>query len=212
MEMNNPSLYQKIYGPTIQHLVCSAFFLLLFLSFLRVGNVIPRTCRKFDKVRQLVWKRVVNKLPSGVILKILSAKNIQDFSRVLEVPISAKPGSVFCAISALQKLLMIPTYPRGPNQPLFSVPDMKGGWIPLSQDKVKVILSQKIKSLGLDPKRYKFHAFRRGGMQAGSKVVANLELLRLHGGWQSEAWKVYMDLPAESRFNVSESIIDFLSN
>ena len=101
MAKDNPSLYQKIYGPTIKHLVCSALFLLLFLSFLRVGNVIPKTSKKFDKARQLVWKRVVNKLPSGVILRILSAKNIQDFSRVLEVPISAKPGSNFCAISAL---------------------------------------------------------------------------------------------------------------
>ena len=154
---------------------------------------------------------MINRLPAGVVLRIVSAKNIQDFSRVLEVPISARSGSVFCAISALQKLLDIPTYPRGPGQPVFSIPDSKGGWVPLSQDKVKVILAQKIESLGLDPRRYKFHAFRRGGMQAGSKVVSNLELLRLHGGWQSEAWKVYMDLPAESRFEVSESIIEFLS-
>ena len=72
---------------------------------------------------------------------------------------------------------------------------MKGGWIPLSQDKVKGILAQKIGSLGLDPKKYKFHAFRRGGMHTGSKVVSNLELL-----------------PAESRFDVSEAIIEFLSN
>ena len=78
--------------------------------------------------------------------------------------------------------------------------------------RLKGILAQKIESLGLDPKKYKFHAFRRGGMQTGSKVVSNLELLRLHGGWQSEAWKVYMDLPAESRFDVSEAIIEFLSN
>jgi hypothetical protein len=111
----------------------------------------------------------------------------------------------------LQKLLDIPTYPRGKDQPVFNVPDMKGGWVPLSQDKVKVILAQKIESLNLDPSKYKFHAFRRGGMQTGSKVVRNLELLRLHGGWQSEAWKVYMDLPAESRFEVSESILAFLT-
>ena len=95
---------------------------------------------------------------------------------------------------------------------MFNVPDMKGGWTPLSQDKVKDILTQKIEFLGLDPRKYRFHAFRRGGMQAGSKVVSNLELLRLHVGWQSEAWKIYMDLPAEARFEVSESIIGFLSN
>jgi hypothetical protein len=70
----------------------------------------------------------------------------------------------------------------------------------------------KIESLNLYPSKYKFHAFRRGGMHTGSKVVRNLELLRLHGGWQSEAWKVYMDLPAESRLEVSEAILTFLSD
>ena len=126
---DNPEGFQQLFGPTILHHVYSALFLLSFLSFLRVGNVIPQTRSKFDKLRQLVWRRVVYKLPTDVILKIISAKNIQDFSRTLEVPISAMPGSVFCGISALQKLLNIPTYPRGKNQPVFNVPDMKGGWV-----------------------------------------------------------------------------------
>ena len=78
MAIVDPLCYQTLFGPTILHYVCSALFLLLFLSFLRVGNLIPRTSRKFDKIRQLDWRRVVDKLPTGVILKVISAKNIQD--------------------------------------------------------------------------------------------------------------------------------------
>ena len=48
----NPIQYQHTFGTTIIHQVCSALFLLLFLSFLRAENVIPKTCARFDKVRQ----------------------------------------------------------------------------------------------------------------------------------------------------------------
>ena len=120
--------------------------------------------------------------PRGIILKIVSAKNIQDKSRILEVPLASLPASPFCPVTTLNTLKSIPGYPDAPQDAVFNIPDMNGRWTPLTQGIASRILSERISAQGLDPKRYRFHAFRRGGMQAGSKVVNNLELLRLHGG------------------------------
>ena len=50
---NNPLRFQQLFGNTIINQVCNALFLLLFLSFLRIGNVIPRIPSQFDNKRQL---------------------------------------------------------------------------------------------------------------------------------------------------------------
>ena len=131
--------------------------------------------------------------------------------KIQEVPIAKQPNSPFCAVSALKDLIDIPGYPCGPTDSVFNIPDMKGGWIPLTRNMATPVLGRQVELMGLDPKKYVWHAFRRGGLQYGSQVVPNLEMLRLHGGWESEAMNVYLDLPATSRFQVTEMILTSLT-
>jgi len=213
---HNPSLsmkkYQETFGDTILWLVYKALYLTLFLSFLRISSLIPESRPKLDKQRQLIWNRVNVISGKGIILKIIKSKTVQDFGKILEIPIGLLPGSDFCVVSALRELTQIPGYPCGPNDQVFSIPDMQGGWIPLTKGPAGKHLESKIQKMGLNPKRYRWHGFRRGGIQHGSLVVPNLELLRLHGGWESECFRVYMDLPALSRFQVTQKMLGSLSS
>ena len=165
---------------------------------------------KQDLRRVLIWDRI-KVTDKGLILEVILSKTIQDMSKIQEVPISAQPGSPFCVVSSLKNLTEIPGYPCGPLDPVLSVPDMKGGWIPLTKSAATKVYKNQLREMGLNTDKYGWHSFRRGGMQHGPLVVPNLELLRLHGGWQSEAWRIYMDLPATSRFQVTEMILNSLS-
>jgi len=205
-------IYQQLFGNTIKKSVYKALYLTLFLSFLRISSLIPESKPKFDKKRQLIWKRVSIISGKGIILKIIKSKTIQDFSKTLEVPIGQQSGSDFCVVGALRELTKIPGYPCGSDDPVFNIPDMKGGWEPLTKVSAGKHLESKIMEMGLNPKKYRWHGFRRGGIQHGSMVVSNLELLRIHGGWESECFRVYMDLPATSRFQVTQKMLDSLSS
>jgi len=208
--LTNKQTY-NIIGSNIEFHVYKALYLTLFLSFLRLSSLIPVSVKKLDKLRQLIWSRV-KVTEKGIILTVVLSKTVQDMSKVQEIPIAAIPASDFCVVQALKNLVNIPGYPCGPDDPIFNLPDGKGGWAVLSRRIASKKLDSQISSMGLNPKKYRWHAFRRGGMQAGSKVVPNLELLRIHGGWQSDAFRVYLDLPATSRFEVTELLLNSLSD
>ena len=93
--------------------------------------MIPDSVRKFNSQRQLIWERITVQ-EKGIILKIVLSKTVQDYSRVQEIPIASDQDSPFCAVTSLKKLASIPGYPCGPRDPVFNIPDMNGGWIPLS--------------------------------------------------------------------------------
>lgn len=187
--------------------VIRSLYIHLFLSMLRLDNMVPQSTGSFNCNVQLVWGRV-GRLGQGVVLKAIHTKQIQDRRRVLEVPLVAKPGSEVCPVAAFQKLLDIPGYPRGENDPVYNVPGKSGGWVPLSRYQVVTVLEAQIRKLGLDPALYKPHAFRRGGIQLAVKLVSNFELVRIHSDHASDAIEAYTNLPPEDRFQVTLSMMN----
>ena len=72
--------------------VIRSLYVHLFLSMLRLDNMVPQSTGCFNPDVQLVWSRVV-KLGQGVVIRATHTKQIQDRRRTLEVPLVAKPGS-----------------------------------------------------------------------------------------------------------------------
>ena len=187
--------------------VIRSLYVHLFLSMLRLDNMVPQSSGCFNPVVQLIWGRV-GVLGQGVVVKAIQTKQIQDRRRELEISLVAKPGSDVCPVAAFHKLLEIPGYPRGPGDPVYNIPGKNGGWVPLSRHQVVTVLAAQISKMGLDPALYKPHAFRRGGIQLAVKLVSNFELVRIHSDHASDAIEAYTNLPPEDRFLVTQSMMN----
>ena len=189
--------------------VIRCLYIHLFLSMLRLDNMVPQSTGCFNPMVQLVWGRVLQ-LGQGVVLRATHTKQIQDRSRVLEIPLISKPGSEVCPVAAFRKLLDIPGYPRGEYDPVYNIPGRQGGWVPLSRYQVVSVLDAQIKKLGLEPSLYRPHAFRRGGIQLAVKLVTNFELVRIHSDHASDAIEAYTNLPPEDRYEVTMQMMNAL--
>ena len=187
--------------------VIRSLYIHLFFSMLRLNSFVPQSTGSFNPLVQLVWGRV-GRIDQNVVIKAVHTKQIQDRSRELEIPMVAKPGSEVCPVSAFQALLDIPGYPRGMDDPVYNVPGISGGWVPLSRHQVVAVLDAQISKLGRDPAQYRPHAFRRGGIQLAVKLVPNFELVRIHSDHTSKAIEAYTNLPPEDRFQVTMSMMN----
>lgn len=187
--------------------VIRALYIHLFLSMLRLDNMVPQSTGSFNPDVQLVWGRV-HRFGQGLIIRATHTKQIQDRRRVLEIPLVGKDDSDICPVAAFQSLIDIPGYPRGERDPVYNVPGQYGGWVPLSRYQVITVLDAQIKKMGLDPSLYKPHAFRRGGIQLAVKLVSNFELVRIHSDHASDAIEAYTNLPPEDRFEVTVSMMN----
>ena len=76
---------------------------LFFFGLPRVGNILPYSVDRFDKVKHLTW-RDITVSEEGVILRLKVTKTIQCFERDLRIPIAASPERPeFCVKNGLRR-------------------------------------------------------------------------------------------------------------
>ena len=91
----------------------------LFFGLPRVGNVLPYSKSKFSPVKHLTWAKV-SCSDSGVILTLQVTKTIQNFERLLRIPIAdSHTREEFCVKCGLHKLKSLSGYPSGDSDPVF---------------------------------------------------------------------------------------------
>ena len=77
------------------------------------------------------------------------------------------------------------------NDPLFMY-YVQGHKQILTTFKVRNVLVKAIGSMGLHPKDYGFHCFRRSGANLAFEMKVPLEHIEMHGHWKSEAIWSYL--------------------
>ena len=65
-----------------------------------------------------------------------------------------------------------------------------------------------IEGAGLNPRDYKFHSFRRGGIQLAIRLEPKVDLIRLQSDHSSAAFECYTALPPETRFDLSQKMVN----
>ena len=88
--------------------------------------------------------------------------------------------------------VMIKAIPRDKGAPLFLV-KTKSGVAILTASKAMSFLRMVILSLGLKPKHFTFHAFRRSGASIEFNQDVKLEHIKQHGHWRSESVWIYLN-------------------
>ena len=88
--------------------------------------------------------------------------------------------------------VMIKAIPQDKGAPLFLV-KTKSGVAILTASKARSFLRMVILSLGLNPKHFTFHAFRRSGASLAFHHDVKLEHIKQHRHWRSEAVWIYLN-------------------
>ena len=87
---------------------------------------------------------------------------------------------------------MIKILGQDKEEPLFMI-KTKAGKKVLTSFKARSFLKMAAVALGLNPKHYSFHAFRRSGASLAFNSNVDLDKIKQHGSWKSEAVWVYLN-------------------
>ena len=109
----------------------------LFFGLPRLGNLLPYKVSKFSSIRHLTWDKI-SSYHDGVIITLSVTKTIQNFERLLRIPIANSPNQrEFCVSTGLSKMKLLDRYPCGPKDPVFSYYE-HGKWSPMTKGRFQL--------------------------------------------------------------------------
>ena len=106
--------------------------------------------------------------------------------------------------------LMISMVPGGPEDPVLVLPG-KGIRLALSANQLIYRLRKWIKMIGLDSSAYTLHSLRRGGATFAYQSNIEAEMIKLMGDWASDAYKRFIDVSMEKRYESMKQFVDALN-
>ena len=169
-------------------IIFKAIFLLAFYGFFRISNLLPTRPNSFDKTRHFTMGDIIWGAPGAhVVVKWIKSMQSRNQHTVVQIPAIHK--SSICPVAALKSCMS--KVPFHVNAPLFAI-HSKSGYIPITQSQARTTLAKILSSLGMDPKVYGFHTFRRSGATLAFNAHVPLQNIQQHGGWKSQAVWSYL--------------------
>ncbi|CAC5409966.1 unnamed protein product [Mytilus coruscus] len=154
---------------------CLFLFALLLIS--RKSNLVPLLTKKFDKNKQLC-RGDVTVFPSLIIVAFKWTKTIQLGNRILRIPLLAYPLSKFCPVNVYKRICSL--NPCTSDGAAFSC-TKKGKCMPITYNQCQNKLRELLCIIGLNPKLFSSHSFRRGGATLASKAGVSPSSIQLMG-------------------------------
>lgn len=197
-------LYDLLDFSIIEHVVMWCLFLFMFFLFARKSQFMCNHVSDPHCVR-LVKRDHIYVNEGSLCVKFVWTKTRQSGGDPLVVPLAPIPGSKLCPVSAY--VTMIKSVPASSLSPAFILPSSTGlGPHPVMYHRFQTMLRELISVLGLDPRAYSSHSFRRGGASFAFSVGVPGELIQRHGDWRSDAYKLYLDTTVSQRLTVSHAM------
>jgi hypothetical protein len=181
-------------------------FLFAFFLLSRKSNLVPVLVKKFDSSRQLC-RGYITVCSTYLIVRFKWTKTIQFGNRVLSIPLLTFLVSKFCPVQAFK--VMCSMNPCSSSSSAFSI-NYKGNIIPITYSKFQHRLRELIAKVGLNPKLFSSHSFRRGDATLGAQAGISSSLIQLMRDWKSDAFKKYIVCSLTDKFMVAEKIRDFI--
>ena len=126
----------------------------------------------------------------GAHILITCSKTMQKSGAIHVVQLPYLKDSILCPVLALKAMIEI--LGQGKEDPLFMVKSKAGRKV-LTSFKARSFLKMVVLALGLDSKHYTFHAFQRSGASLAFNSNVDLDKIKQHGSWKSEAVWVYLN-------------------
>ena len=167
--------------------IYKATYLVALFSFLRISNLVPHSISAFSPLEQLTRGDIFF-APPGVHLLIKWSKTMQNRDSVKIIKIPQLGTCPLCPVKTLKNLLILT--PGSQNDPLFQIKNEGGGWIPLTDTKVRRHLQAILARLNLSQSQISLHTFRRSGATLAFNANVSLQNIKSHGTWTSDCvWR-----------------------
>ena len=187
--------------------VLRAVFLTGFFGFFRLSNLAPHSLAGFDPSRHLTGQDLFF---TKKLVKILMkwSKTIQTRDVVQVVSLPKLKNKLICPFRALKALSSL--YPMSADNSDFQV-EMKSGWQPITDSKIRKCLKSINMTLGLNPHFYTFHSFRRSGATFAYNAHIPVQQIKRDGTWTSECVWRYVQADHSSGENLALSLANAIN-
>ena len=182
-----------------------AICLVAFFGMFRKSHLLPTSRVNFDPSKQLT--RADFKFFSwGTLVTIRWSKTIQFRERVVDIPLPCIPRSKLCPTLVVMHAfrLAASSNPR----------DQAFAWVDLNSPGLRIFtysmfltkLREHLTSIGIDPKAYAGHSFRRGGASFAYQSGIPVELIKALGDWRSDTILIYLTMPLSIRLKSADKL------
>ena len=181
-----------------------ALFLIAFFTFSRKSNLVVTGNNTFNPEKQLC-RADIRVGSRGLLVKFRWSKTNQFGKRELLVPVVAIPGSILCPVVAYKN--MVRFNPASDTDPAFCICRSGKPVVPVKYSQLQKVLKTCVQVIGLDPKSFSSHSFRRGGATWAFRAGVPAELIKVHGDWASNAYLRYLDFSLQQKLEVAEGMV-----
>ena len=168
----------------------TALLLLGFFGFYRLSTLVPPNGRSFDRSRYLTHGDIVWGNPGAHIITTCS-KAMQKSGQMQVVQVPKLQDRLICPVRALRAI--VSKHKNQEDKPLFT--NSLGQVIPAYR--MRLELKGAIRVMGWATEGLGYHTLRRSGASWAFDHGINLDHLKAHGGWRSDAvWKYLIKTPS----------------
>ena len=183
--------------------------LLGFYMFLRKSNLVPDSMDKFDSKYQFTKQDVnISNLDKPMMFEIRWSKTIQLRHKVLRLPVLPAKNKWICPVFWVHKLLT--DIPAPPQFPLLALP-VRGQILSLSANQLIYRFRKWLQLIGKQASAFSLHSLRRGGTIFAYESNMEAEMICTLGDWSSDAYKRYIDLSMDKRYEFMKEFVDALN-
>ncbi len=196
------SIISRFTAPELSGL--KAGYLCAFFGFLRKANVVPPSANDFNAARHLT-RSDFTFFPWGMLVRIKCTKTRSYGDSPIVIPFVRIPNSPLCPVAAASAhFALIPAVPSS-SAFLFH----QGQMITHSSfvSRLRLVLEE----IGLNPKAYSGHSFRRGGASFAASLAQSHEAIRNFGDWKSDCYLRYIDSPITLKSSLARAFSTAIS-
>ena len=201
-----PSLLSALIGLTDWASPLRCLYLTLWYTLSRLASLIP-TSSSYSPDSHLSWSNIIFHV-NHVEIVLPKTKTIQCNERKLRFVIPKHENMSICLHTQLRSLFLSSPF-RNPLDPVFVIQHL-GCWRPLSRQLANPAFKTALTAVGADASAYGWSSFRRGGATTGFLATGDVESLREHGDWKSNAYVRYLALPASKRVHIVSALQNIL--
>ena len=190
-------------------LVAWTALLLGFYMFLRKSNLVPDTMDTFNPEQQFTRSDLNLISPElAMMVEVRWSKTIQFKQKILRAPVLPAANKAICPVFWMHKMLQL--IPATPQDPIFTL-RIRGEKLSLSANQLIYRFRKWLLLLGEDPSRFSLHSLRRGGATFAYQSNIEGEMIKLLGGWASDAYKRYIDISMDKRYDSMKLFVEALN-
>ena len=101
-------------------------------------------------------------------------------------------------------------YSPGPNDPLFQVRTYEG-FKPITESRLRKVLSKLVVKLGLPKGHFTFHTFRCSGATLAYNSHVPIQSIKSHGSWMSDCVWTYIQQNNELSSDIASSFAKLIN-